>query len=106
MNHEKEDLNVTLDEATKDVYILAGKTLSRNGKDSNPAKSAIWFAMTLKLHLFSAAQLYNSLTLAEILFVCFLGILCYLLPWAMQDIGIKYGVPFQSFSELHLTYCS
>ncbi len=95
------DLHVNLKEE-KDKRII-----SLVGNDIMPKKYSertvtpfglivIWFAMAVSITLFiTAAELYDSLTVFEILVACFIGhTLLFTVMWVTQDIGIKYGIPF------------
>lgn len=93
------DLDVNLN---KDVHSfnLAGKDImprKYSERTVTPVKlTAIWFAMAIEVTLFmSAAQLYETMTVAQILLACFVGhCLLFAVMWVTQDIGVKYGVPF------------
>lgn len=97
---ENNDLEVTLKQDSYSKLSLAGEDIlprKYSERYVTPNKLiAIWFAMAVEITLFmSAAQLYDSLTVFEIILSCFLGhTLLFLVMWVTQDIGIKYGIPF------------
>lgn len=94
-----ENLKVNIKERTKGISLIGDDILPRLYQDRtvSPAKLiAIWFAMAIEITLFmSAAQLYDSLPVWQILLSCLVGhCLLFIVMWVTQDIGIKYGIPF------------
>ncbi|MGI6704363.1 MAG: cytosine permease [Clostridia bacterium] len=94
------DLDVTLNKNSRSKLSLAGEDIlprKYSERTITPNKLiTIWFAMAVEITLFmSAAQLYDSLTVLEIIFACFIGhTLLFSVMWVTQDIGIKYGISF------------
>ena len=94
-----EDLRVNIKERKKGIPLVGDDVLPRLYEDRvvSPVKLiAIWFAMAIEITLFmSAAQLYDSLPVWQIILSCLVGhCLLFIVMWVTQDIGIKYGIPF------------
>jgi NCS1 family nucleobase:cation symporter-1 len=98
--NKAQDLEVTLKEGSQSKLSLAGEDIlprKYSERTITPSRLiTIWFAMAIEITLFiSAALLYDSLTVTEILVACFLGhTLLFTVMWVTQDIGIKYGISF------------
>ena len=104
------DLNVKIDDQNHKMSSLMGDDIMPkryNERYVTPLKlTAIWFAMAVELTLFmQSAELFPSLAVWEIILASALGhtIIC-IIMWFVQDIGIKWGIPFSVYMRVPFGY--